>query len=74
MKPWTIWERYNDDTERYYHNHTESGWVDGDKPAAKDPRFINQAKDWAKSDWRKIHCWKDGIKLVLDKPTLTHND
>jgi len=64
MKPWTIWERYDEKLDTYSHNHSEVGWVSGDKPQAKDLSFTNQANNWAKSKWRKILCWKDGIKLI----------
>lgn len=60
---WTIWERF--EKGRYTHNHSEPGWVEGNKPNPKDPSFTMQAKNWASAEgWRKRFGYKIGIKLI----------
>jgi len=50
----TVWERLDEKTGRYKHNHIEDGWSEN---AAPTPVSDEQKKSWKNADWRRIHAF-----------------
>lgn len=47
----TIWERQNDKTKAWAHNHIENGWTDSTLPTPNCPL---QERSWKGGTWRGI--------------------
>jgi len=62
MQQWTVWEREVAEGVFAY-NHSEAGWVCGDRPKPIDPSFIAQVMSWPNAEWRKTFTYKDGIVI-----------
>ncbi len=54
QKQITIWESWDQKTDRWNHNHIEDGWVEGSKPT---PKSKEQKKPWSGQAWKKEFGW-----------------
>ncbi len=60
----TVWERQNEKTKKWEHNHISDGYNESEtKPKAKGSV---QKKSWAGGEWRKKKAHLEGISVVLD--------
>lgn len=50
ITPVTVWKRFNDESNKYEHNHYDTGHIDQDKPTPVSPE---QRKAWKKALWEK---------------------
>ena len=63
MKPITTWKRFNEDTQKWSHNHIEDGHIEGDqylKPVGSE----SQTANWSKGTWIHEHKHLHDNKVV----------
>lgn len=60
MKAITVWERFNQESQQWEHNHIEDGHIEGEKPVGTE----SQTKGWSKGTWTREHKHLDNNKVI----------
>jgi hypothetical protein len=60
----TVWERYNQNSKRWEHNHISDGYDENEEMPV--PKSSAQKRSWAGGEWRKKKAYLEGIKVILD--------
>jgi len=62
VKPITVWNRFNSDSQEWDFNHIESGHVETLKPVGDD----NQTNNWSKGTWAREYKYLNQARVVVD--------
>lgn len=59
----TIWERLDEKSGEYKHNHIEDGWSIYDNPESKSKE---QKMFWKKATWKRTYGFINGNKIIRE--------
>lgn len=60
----TVWERYNQNSKKWEHNHISDGYSESEEKPK--PKGSVQKKSWAGGEWRKYKAHLEGNSVILD--------
>lgn len=69
MKQITVWQRFNEESKQFDHNHIEDGYIESLFPNSKldiDGKSFSAQKNWKNSKWKRIYATLVENKVLYD--------